>query len=418
MQSFNTAQIEQNIIKQKAKLKKLSYNYKINFKNIEKKILIDVEEIEKLTMQNKKIIPEIEYENIKNKSINDEIFDLVKKRGCVVIRNVFNKEKVVEWNHEIERYIDENNYYEDQKKKAGLDQYFSDLQSGKPQIFGLYWSKPQIEARQSESMAIVKSWLNSLWKYEFNNKKIFDPNKELVYADRIRRREGGDASLGLSPHCDAGSVERWIDSAFQKIYKPIFSDQLENYDPFNAQFRDQTEEISSAAVSHVFRTFQGWLALTEQGPSDGTLQLIPIIKSMAYILTRALLNDVPNNSLCGSMPARALSVNPEYHSVLLRALISIPKVYPGDTVWWHPDIVHAVEDKHYGKNYSNVIYVGSTPYCQKNLNYAKKQSAKFLEGKSPPDFAAEDYEVNYTGRATINNLTSLGKKQMALESWD
>jgi len=418
MQSFNMAQIEQNIIKQKAKLKKLSHNYKINFENIEKKILIDVEEIEKLTMQNKKIIPEIEYENIKNKSINDEIFDLVKKRGCVVIRNVFNKEKVVEWNHEIERYIDENNYYEDQKKKAGLDQYFSDLKSGKPQIFGLYWSKPQIEARQSESMAIVKSWLNSLWKYEFNNKKIFDPNKELVYADRIRRREGGDASLGLSPHCDAGSVERWIDSAFQKIYKPIFSDQLENYDPFNAQFRDQTEEISSAAVSHVFRTFQGWLALTEQGPSDGTLQLIPIIKSMAYILTRALLNDVPNNSLCGSMPARALSVNPEYHSVLLRALISIPKVYPGDTVWWHPDVVHAVEDKHYGKNYSNVIYVGSTPYCQKNLNYAKKQSAKFLEGKSPPDFAAEDYEVNYTGRANINNLTSLGKKQMALESWD
>ena len=56
-----------------------------------------------------------------------------------------------------------------------------------------------------------------------------------------------------------------------------------DYDPFNAQFRDQTEEISSAAVSHVFRTFQGWLALTEQGPSDGTLQLIPIIKSMANV---------------------------------------------------------------------------------------------------------------------------------------
>ena len=96
-----------------------------------------------------------------------EVIDLVKKRGCVVIRNVFKKEKVIEWNHEIERYIDQNNYYEDQKKKAGLDQYFSDLQSGKPQIFGLYWSKPQVEARQSENMSIVKSWLNNLWKYEF-----------------------------------------------------------------------------------------------------------------------------------------------------------------------------------------------------------------------------------------------------------
>ena len=98
--------------------------------------------------------------------------------------------------------------------------------------------------------------------------------------------------------------------------------------------------------------------------------------------------------------------------------MSIPKVYPGDTVWWHPDVVHAVEDKHEGNNYSNVIYVGSTPYCQKNLNYAEKQSTKFLEGKSPPDFAEEDYEVNYSDRAKIEDLTSLGKKQMALSKWN
>ena len=98
MQSFNPTQIEQNIIKQKVKLKKLSHNYQTNFQNIEKKILIDVEEIEKLTTQNKKIIPEIDYANIKNKSINDEIIALVKKRGCVVIRNVFEREKVIEWN--------------------------------------------------------------------------------------------------------------------------------------------------------------------------------------------------------------------------------------------------------------------------------------------------------------------------------
>ena len=148
IQSFNLVQIEKNIEKQKIKLKKLSHNYKINFENIEKKILIDVEEVEKLKIQNKKIIPEINYQNIKNKLINNEVVNLVKKRGCVVIRNVFEKEKVIKWNREIEQYIDENNYYEDQKEKAGLDQYFSDLQSGKTQIFGLYWSKPQIEARQ------------------------------------------------------------------------------------------------------------------------------------------------------------------------------------------------------------------------------------------------------------------------------
>ena len=418
MNSFDVNDIDKKIIEAKKYLKSLSPNYKDNFLNIENYIKKEVQEIKNLIQAKKQIIPEINYEDIVNNNILNKTVDIVKKRGCVVIRNVFNKKLVTEWNEELSNYIDVNNYYEDQKEKAGLDKYFSDLKSGKPQIFGLYWSKPQIEIRQSKNMALTKTWLNSLWINKFKDEIIFLPNKELVYADRVRRREAGDSSLGLSPHCDAGSVERWIDKSYQNIYNQIFSDHFEDYDPFDAKYRDKTKEIPSPAVSHVFRTFQGWVALTEQGPSDGTLQLIPIAKAMAYILVRPLIDDVANNSLCGSLPARALSVNSKFHSLMLQALVSIPKVFPGDTVWWHPDVVHAVEDKHEGNNYSNVIYIGSTPYCKKNLNYAKKQSKKFLEGKSPPDFAAEDYEINYSGRATINNLTLLGKKQMALVDWD
>ena len=67
-------------------------------------------------------------------------------------------------------------------------------------------------------MAIVKRWLNNLWTYKYDGIEVFDPNKELIYADRVRRREPGDDSLGLSTHCDAGSFERWTDKAYQKIY--------------------------------------------------------------------------------------------------------------------------------------------------------------------------------------------------------
>ena len=70
---------------------------------------------------------------------------------------------------------------------------------------------------------------------------------------------------------------------------------------------------------------------------------------MTYVLTRALQDDVPENELCGSKLGRALSVNKDYHSLLLKGLVSIPKMKPGDTVWWHPDVIHAVEDKHSGK---------------------------------------------------------------------
>ena len=404
--------IQEIIIQEKKNLKSKSENYKENFLQIEKYITSEILKIEDLKKNNQNIIPEVKFDDL-NSNL-EELKLKVKKRGCVVIRDVFDDNLITQMNKDLEQYIEENNYYEDQKKKADIDKYFSDLKSGKPQIFGLYWSKTQVNIRQSNELDHVKKWVNKLWVNKHNDQTIFDPNNELVYADRVRRREPGDATLGLSPHCDAGSVERWIDKGYQSVYENIFADNFKEYDPFNAAYRNETQEIESAAVSHVFRTFQGWVALTEQGPGDGTLQLIPIAKSMAYILTRALMDDVDDNDLCGSKPARALSVNSTYHSLLLRGLVSIPKMNPGDTVWWHPDVVHAVEDQHLGKGYSNVVYVGSTPYCEKNLVYAKKQSKKFLEGKSPPDFAEEDYEVNYKNRAKISDLTPLGKKQLTL----
>ena len=280
---MNLTEIQNKIISEKINLRKKSDNFVHNFKKIEKYIQKEVKIIKE---SKSSVIPEIEFEEI---SIKDQtiIKDKVLKRGCVIIRNVFDKKKVKDLNEDLDKYVLENNYFEDQKKKIGIDKYFSDLKSGKPQIFGLYWSKAQSEIRHSKEMETVKKWLNNLWNYNYDGKNVFNPNRELVYADRVRRREPGDDTLGLSPHCDAGSIERWTDKAYQKIYNDIFSDNFENFNPFDAKYRDETIEFESPAVAHVFRTFQGWTALTEQGPNDGTLQLIAIVKGMSYVLTRA-----------------------------------------------------------------------------------------------------------------------------------
>lgn len=406
---------ETEIIKSKKILRNKSKDYKKNFERISDFIKSEVNEIKKFKEKNLSIIPEINFNDLSN--YNEKNINQIKRRGCLVVRNVFKKNQIDQWNKDLENYIDSNNYYQDQIKKSHLDNYFSELKSGKPQIFGIYWSKTQTDIRQSSELDKVKKFINNIWKYKFDSYQVFDPNKELIYADRVRRRQPGDSTLGLSPHCDAGSIERWIEKNYQKIYEKVFADEFEQYDPFNAMYRDKTDLIKSPAVSNTFRTFQGWTALTEQGPNDGTLQLIPIAKSMAYVLTRALLDDVPEHELCGSKSGRALSVNQKYHSLLLEGLISIPKMNPGDTIWWHPDVIHAVEDIHTGSNYSNVVYVGSMPFCEKNLNYAKKQAEKFLKGESPSDFAPEDYEVSYKNRTLINDLSDLGKKQMALKEW-
>src|SRR3546814_1390125 len=97
---------------------------------------------------------------------------------------------------------------------------------------------------------------------------------------------------------------------------------------------DLTREIPSPAVCSVFRTYQGWTALTRQGPQDGTLRLVPIANGIAYMLLRALMDDVPEDDLCGARPGRALSAVEQWPAPLIAGQVSIPTVEPGDTVWW------------------------------------------------------------------------------------
>ena len=218
----------------------------------------------------------------------------------------------------------------------------------------------------------------------------------------------GDKTLGLSPHMDSGSYERWVDPVFQRIYEPILTGNWQSYDPWKAAFRTQTREYASPAVCSMFRTFQGWTALTPQGPGDGTLQLLPISNSIAYTLLRSLMPDVPADQFCLAQPGRALGVDETWHADLIDGMVSIPRVEAGDTVWWHPDVIHAVESEHNGGEYANVIYIGVSPVCSKNAAYAQRQAEHFLAGKSAPDFAAEDYEVSFEGRADAGRFNSGG----------
>lgn len=354
------------------------------------------------------VIPEIDYSDIAAGTVSEATRDAVRRTGCAIVRGVYPENTANDWFAELGDYLDTNRYEEKEVEKRSLDKYFSSLKAGKPQVFNVYWSKPQVNARQGESLAATRSFLDRLWKHE----GVFDPDLQCAYADRVRRRQPGDTTLGLSPHMDAGTVERWIDPGYQAVYAPVFAGHWKGYDPFDGAHRLETREIPSPAVASVFRTWQGWTALTRQGPNDGTLQLVPVAEGIAYVLLRALQDDVAEDDLCGAAPGRALGVSEAWHPEMMAARISIPEVRPGDTVWWHTDICHAVADEHAGTEYASVIYIGSAPDCPKNRAYLPRQKQAFLEGRSAPDFAAMDFEVDFTGRATEADLTDLGRKQM------
>jgi hypothetical protein len=413
-----TPEIRDSIRQMKAEIRAKNIDVKAAFEAMDKRLETQIVAIEKEVAAGISPIPVCDYTDISNLADDaaDTLRDRVKQRGVAIVRNVFDKKRVEAWNTELMDYVARNDYFEKQKEKDGLDKYFAGLSSSKPQIFGLYWSMAQMEARTSQELADVRRWLNRLWRFESTNGAEFNPDKECLYADRMRQREPGDNTLGLSPHVDGGSVERWIDRGYQEVYRHILAGDIAAYDPFDAAFRTTTKEIPSPAVCSMFRTYQGWTALSRQGPGDGTLNLVPIADAMGWMILRALQDDVPDDALCGAAPSRALTVSAEYHAKLLRAYVPIPVVEAGDTVWWHPDVIHGVEDKHSGDGYSNVMYIGAAPDCDKNRAFLSKQQPAFEAGKSSPDFAAEDYEVDFSGRFTLEMLSPLGRSQMGYET--
>jgi len=52
----------------------------------------------------------------------------------------------------------------------------------------------------------------------------------LVYSDRLRIRNPGDAKFALGPHMDGGSIERWEDPTYRQVYEKILTGNWEEFD--------------------------------------------------------------------------------------------------------------------------------------------------------------------------------------------
>jgi hypothetical protein len=375
------------------------------FRELDAALRRDVDEIVGMAANGASPVPQAAWQAVRDGAAPPELPDLIRRRGCVVLRGVFPRAQAEAWNAELIAYLESNDA--DGVSRARRPDRWG---TAAPQMYSVYWSPPQVQARQSAELAEVRGWLNRLWRWQGH----FEPDAHCTYADRMRRRTPGDSTLALSPHIHGGAAGRWLGLGHRPYMSVFAGDPLADFDPFDAASRPDAADETDSNSCAVFRSWQGWTALTAQGPGDGTLQVVPIARAIAWVLLRPFCPDVPVASLCGCEASRSLGIRPDWHAPLLRALVPIPHVEPGDTVWWHPDLIHAVEPVHTGRTPSNVMYIPASPDCARNRAFLPRQLAAFATGQSPPDFPPDHLETGFAGRAGPEMLNALGRRQMGL----
>lgn len=346
--------------------------------------------------------------------VSDETIALIKRRGCVVIKQHFAREQALEWDRSMLDYLDRNQF--DQQYRGPGDDFFGTLAASRPEIYPIYWSQAQMQARQSAAMASAQSFLNRLWTFESQGQQWFDPDVSVIYPDRIRRRLPGSTSKGLGAHTDSGALERWLLPAYQRVFGKLFHGDFAAYDPWDAAHRTAVDEYTLPGITKcsVFRTFQGWTALSDMIPGQGLLHVVPVPQAMAYVLLRPLLSDVPDDELCGVAPGRVLPISEQWHPHLIAGLCSIPALEAGDSVWWHCDVIHAVAPVENQQGWGNVMYIPAAPLCEKNRAYARRVALALEQGRSPDDFPPEDYEIDWQQRFTLADLNAHGRRALDL----
>lgn len=384
------------------------------FATLTAEIEAEVEAIEDELARGEQVWPEVQFADIVAGTVPDEVAAKIRRRGCAVVRGTFDRDAAEQWDRDLIAYTENNHFFENYRGPG--DDFFATVEASKPEIYPIYWSGPQMEARQSPRMAAVQSFLNSFWISESDGQRWFDPDRDALYPDRVRRRPPGTTSAGLSPHIDAGTLDLWMTEGYQRTFRHLFDGQVEAYDPWDASYRTEASQYPGTTMCSVFRTFQGWTALSEMQHDQGVLHVVPIPKAMGYLMLRPLQDDVPEDEMCGVAVSRTFPANERWHPLLMRALAGIPDVAPGDTVWWHCDMIHAVAPVTDQQGWGNVMYIPAAPWCSKNERFAANAYAAFASGASAPDFPEEHYEMGWPDRFAPEDLNEIGRRGFGLPS--
>lgn len=305
----------------------------------------DLESVtEEIAAKGSSIIPVFDTETVLAAGgFTDSQREEVKRIGTLVFRATVSEAETSNLYSELKQYIADN--------REAIKGWPADS----PSMLILYDSPTQNTLRAHPNQLQLQRLLNSLW-HDATGNTSSDP---LIYHDGVRDRTPGQLFLGLGPHIDAGSLCRWADEAYLKTYDKILSGKLDEHDCYDLATRSSANQELFPGMAHssVFRSFQGWTALTPTAPREGTVMVYPNVASViAYVLLRPFFTQPSNpadvldaekwtlDTETGWFPgttkpdSQRLSRTSHPHLRLEQCLVHMPKLQPGDTVWWHSDV--------------------------------------------------------------------------------
>ena len=145
------------------------------FAVIERQVEAEVAEIAAARQRGEAIWPVIDYADIEAGTVPPAARALLRRRGCLVVRGHFGRDQALGWDRDIVDYVESNRFFETYRGPG--DDFFGSVGS-RPEIYPVYWSPAQMQARQSDRMARVQAFLNRQWKHQAGGGQWFDPGRD------------------------------------------------------------------------------------------------------------------------------------------------------------------------------------------------------------------------------------------------
>lgn len=130
---------------------------------------------ERLARWDPQMIPEVHFSAIQanHGELPEDAKRALKECGTIIVRGLVSQGDALGWKQRIRDYVKLN------PSTTGFPADF-------PQVYELYWSKPQLEARAHPNMLTAQAALNKVWSAAPED--VVDTSVPITYCDRLRIR--------------------------------------------------------------------------------------------------------------------------------------------------------------------------------------------------------------------------------------